>query len=294
MDDLKGKIRDWWASNPMTYGDVHGKTEYHTQESDVISVELGSREFFETADQRFYQWSTLLHTPEGRFGKIFPYAEMRGKPVLEVGCGMGCMAMNWAQQGAQLTAVDLNPVAVAQTRRRFEIFGLPGRIMEMDGATLDFPDSTFDYAYSWGVLHHSPNLKASLAEMRRVLKPGGRGGWMLYHRHSLLYGYTIWWLEGIAHLENHFLTPLELASRYSDGGHEEGNPHTWPVTREEVYQRYFVDFEDVRVRVLGADLERVIDQAVPRAGSSLFPRAVLKALARRWGWSLWITAKKPA
>ncbi len=62
--------------------------------------------------------------------------------------------MNWAKQGAHVTAVDLNPVAIAQTKRRFELLGLRGDIREMDANSLQFDDASFDYVYSWGVLHH--------------------------------------------------------------------------------------------------------------------------------------------
>ena len=51
----------------------------------------------------------------------------------------------------------------------------------------------FDYAYSWGVLHHSPNLGQSLAEMMRVTKPGGEFGIMLYNRRSFLH----WYMDGV-------------------------------------------------------------------------------------------------
>jgi len=290
-DNPKDTIRGWWASNPMTYGITHGGTEYKSGHEKSTSYELGTREFFETADQRFYGWNTPLHTPQDKFGNLFDYRQFQGKQVLELGCGMGCMAMNWAKKGADVTAVDLNPVAVAQTRRRFEIYGLTGNILEMDAENLNFQEGSFDFAYSWGVLHHSPNLKNALDEIFRVLKPGGATGVMLYNRDSFLYRYTIRTLEGYLHMENEFLNPLELASRYSDGGREEGNPYTWPVTKEEIGD-LFNKFKEIRIKVLGTDIEYVLDLALPRLGSWIFPRKLSRALGRRWGWSLWITAKK--
>src|SRR5262249_51813912 len=107
---LKSEIRDWWASAPMTYAQDHGATLYHRPDGTVERVELGSRRFFELADETFYRWNEPIRGPEGPFGRIFDYQRYRDAPVLEVGCGMGCMAMNWAQRGARLTAVDLNPV----------------------------------------------------------------------------------------------------------------------------------------------------------------------------------------
>lgn len=290
---LKSDIRDWWASNPMTYGAEHGVTEYGRPDGTVERVEIGSRRFFELADETFYGWNAPLHTEAGRFGRIFDYGRYRGGRVLEVGCGMGCMAMNWALQGAQVSAVDLNPVAVRQTTARFAAFRLEGDIKEADGETLPFADESFDFVYSWGVLHHTPGMRHALAELHRVLKPGGRVGVMLYNRRSLLYWYVMWYLEGIVNLESKFLTPLELASRYSDGDRRDGNPHTWPVTRREVRQDLMAQFAALEIETFGTDVPWILDHWFPELGSRLLPRPLIAAVARRWGWSLWITGEKP-
>ncbi|HLG71795.1 MAG TPA: class I SAM-dependent methyltransferase [Chloroflexota bacterium] len=252
---------------------------------------MGSREFFEQADSVFYRWNAALHTPEAPFGRIYDYEQYRGKSVLEIGCGMGCMAMNWAQRGAHIIAADLNPLAVEQTRRRFRLFGLRGEVLEADARRLPFADEAFSFVYSWGVLHHSPRIEDSIAECRRVLKRGGRLGIMLYNRRSLLYRYLVEHVEGRLNMERAFLTPLELASRYTDGHRHEGNPHTWPVTTREA-RALLSAFEDVHVRVLGSDVRDVLNTMCPLLGD-LLPRRGLEALARRWGWSLWITAARP-
>jgi len=221
------------------------------------------------------------------FDRLFPYGDFGpGSRVLEIGCGLGTMAMAWAKRGVDLTAVDLNPVSVAQTRRRFELFGLPGRIETMDARALELPDASFDYVYSWGVLHHSPALARSIAELFRVLRPGGRYGIMLYHRHSLLYGYLTRYLEGFLHDESRFLDPLGLASRYGDGARAEGNPHTWPVTRAEFRALLAPYSDDTTIRTLGTDLDSVLVFLLPGLGP-LLPAWARKPWARRFGWSLW-------
>jgi SAM-dependent methyltransferase len=288
---IKEQIRDWWAAAPMTYGERHGSTEFICPDGSVEAVEIGSRRFFELADERFYSWNTALHTQAGTFGAIFPYAAMRGRRVLEVGCGMGCMAMNWAARGAEITAVDLNPTAIAQTRRRFELFDLQGDIRQADAEALPFPDGTFDYAYSWGVLHHTPGTARAVAEIGRVLKPGAQAGVMLYHRRSFLFLMTVGFQEGFVNLERLFLDRLGLASRYGDGAREEGNPHTWPVTPQEVRAELFQSFRDINMRVLGSDIPPILSAWRRNLGERL-GKASLAALARRFGWSLWISARK--
>jgi ubiquinone/menaquinone biosynthesis C-methylase UbiE len=51
---------------------------------------------------------------------------------------------------------------------------------------LEFPDATFDAVYSFGVLHHTPDINAAVAEVHRVLRPGGSAYVMLYHKWSLV------------------------------------------------------------------------------------------------------------
>jgi len=269
----------------MTYAGVHGDTAYAGE-----TLEFGSRELFERADAVFYGWNTPLHGTRP-FERIFPYGRYRDHLVLEVGCGMGCMAMNWAREGARVTAVDLTPAAVTQTRRRLELFGLAGAVMRADGRSLPFQAGTFDYAYSWGVLHHSPELNRSLDELMRVLKPGGGFGIMLYHRHSFLYAYMVRFLEGFLHCEDRFLDPVALASRYGDGAREEGNPHTWPITRGEARAMLGRHSRDLEIDVLGTDLDSVFTFLIPGLGMRL-PRWFMKPWARRFGWSLWIHGHK--
>jgi SAM-dependent methyltransferase len=280
------KVQRWWAENPMTYGSTHGRTEY-----DDAAPELGTPEFFQRLDREFFGWNGPLHGTRP-FDRIFPYdAYSAGKRVVEIGCGLGTMAMLWAQAGASVTAVDLNPTSVTQTRRRFELLGLQADIRLMDATHLEFADAQFDYAYSWGVLHHSPNLPQSVAEMMRVLKPGGEFGLMLYNRRSILHWYMTEYLEGFLHRERRFLSSLELASRYGDGAREEGNPHTWPVTKREVREMLAPHAHGVDIRVLGTDLDVSFRWMLPGLGL-LAPRWMKKPWARRFGWSLWISGRK--
>lgn len=281
-----GEVRDWWADHPMTYGAEHGDTRYADGD-----VEFGSRAFFDRLDDEFYLWNRPLHGTRP-FDKLFPYGEYgAGKEVLEIGCGMGTMAMNWARTGAHVTAVDLNGTAVEQTRARFELHGLDGDIRSADARALEFADGQFDYVYSWGVLHHSPELERSITELVRVLKPGGGFGLMLYNRHSLLHAYMTRYIEGFLHRENKFLSHRELASRYGDDQRSEGNPHTWPVTAGEIKRLLGPHSSDLRVRRLGTELDSIFKFLLPGVGLVL-PVWAKKVWARRFGWSLWFAGHK--
>jgi SAM-dependent methyltransferase len=284
-------VKQWWARFPMTYGQNHGDLSWVTEEGIEERFDLGSREFFDTVDQNFYRWNSFLHEGDAKFGRIFPYARHRHGRVLEVGCGLGTMAMNWASQGAKVTAVDLNPGAVEQTSRRFNLFQVPGLVAQADGRVLPFANGSFDYVYSWGVLHHSPDLEQSLTELLRVLRPGGEYGVMLYHRQSIRYRYLIRYIEGFTAGESRFLEPLQLASRYTDGRDKEGNPHTWPVTAAEMRDIFGRNAGTVDVSCFGRDVDNHLKLLMPGVWR-LVPLALRKAWARRWGWSLWISGTK--
>jgi SAM-dependent methyltransferase len=94
--------------------------------------------------------------------------------VLEYGCGTGWITSELAQRGAHVAAFDISPEAVAQTQATLHAKGLDAKcdIRVMPGEALAFPDSSFDYAIGFAILHHL-ELERALAELHRVLKPQG-------------------------------------------------------------------------------------------------------------------------
>lgn len=282
---MSKKIQKWWAENPMTYGSEHGETEYNGKK-----FKMGSKSFFDQVDKEFYLWNKPLHH-EKPFDKLFPYIEYKGKEVLEIGCGLGTMLMNWAKNESICTAIDLNPTSVKQTKTRFNLYKLKASIDLGDANKLIFDNNTFDYVYSWGVLHHSSNIDKSIKELFRVLKPGGGFGIMLYNRNSIYQWYMTDYVEGFLHNERQWLSSLELNSRYGDGHREEGNPYTWPITKEEGVSFISPFSEDVKIRTLGTDLDSTFRLILPGVGKYI-PKFLKKPWARRFGWSLWFYGHK--
>src|SRR5438552_15100687 len=125
---------EWWEQNPMTY-----------DWEKTLHLPAGSREWFEEIDRRFLSSSYFARDREGKpFGRFLHPHLMAGREVLEVGCGMGTHAALLSKDGARLTAIDFTERAVRTTRRRFELFGLEGRIERADAEQLPFPDASFD------------------------------------------------------------------------------------------------------------------------------------------------------
>jgi ubiquinone/menaquinone biosynthesis C-methylase UbiE len=117
---------------------------------------------------------------------IAQFTRYHGKRLLEVGVGAGTDHLQWARAGAICHGVDLTAAAIETTRRRLELYGQRSELKHIDAETLPYPDATFDVVYSWGVIHHSERPEAIIAEIHRVLKPGGRFIGMMYGRHSVV------------------------------------------------------------------------------------------------------------
>src|SRR5258708_23698162 len=77
------------------------------------------------------------------------------------------------------------------------IFSLPGVALERDATSLEFSDAAFDVVYSFGVLQHIPEAQKAVAEIHRVLKPGGEVVAMVYNRTSINYQVEIMCLRRI-------------------------------------------------------------------------------------------------
>jgi SAM-dependent methyltransferase len=126
-----------------------------------------------------------------------PEESVRGKRVLEIGCGMGAHAELLTRRGARLTAIDRTPFAVGATTRRLEMKGLPHDVRLIDAEILPLPDREFDVVWSWGVIHHSRSTEAIVSQIARVLKPGGSLRLMVYYRPSLVYWLHCGFIRGV-------------------------------------------------------------------------------------------------
>jgi ubiquinone/menaquinone biosynthesis C-methylase UbiE len=96
-----------------------------------------------------------------------------GQKYLDVGCGNGAAPIYVAQTfGLNVTGVDVDPEQIVLAQKAAQ--RMPHtRFMHIDGRELPFGDGQFDLVFSNKVTHHIPNWLDALAEMVRVLKPGG-------------------------------------------------------------------------------------------------------------------------
>jgi ubiquinone/menaquinone biosynthesis C-methylase UbiE len=117
--------------------------------------------------QRRYE-ATLLE----RIGGL-----VEGKRVLEIGCGrgVGTEIIFERFRAGEVHAFDLDPDMVAQAENRLTRY-MPGllKLYVGDAAGIHEPDASFDAVFDFAIIHHIPNWKDAVAEVARVLKPGGK------------------------------------------------------------------------------------------------------------------------
>jgi SAM-dependent methyltransferase len=117
-------------------------------------------------DEDYLDHETWVRPAFERLGSL------AGKSALDYGCGHGMAAVVMARAGARVSAFDLSPGYVRETRERARANGVRIECLAADGEDLPFPDAAFDAIWGNAILHHLDLARAG-RELVRVLKPGG-------------------------------------------------------------------------------------------------------------------------
>src|SRR5439155_13252307 len=149
QQEWQKRNRTWWESNPMRY-----------DWGDRIPGKEFTREFYEEIDRRHFS-DAAHYTPPRQtpFDELIPFEALPKYDVLEIGVGNGSHAQLIAPHCRTYSGIDLTQYAVESTSHRLQIFGINGRVRQMDAEKMDFPDASFDFIWSWGVIHHSSNTE---------------------------------------------------------------------------------------------------------------------------------------
>lgn len=104
--------------------------------------------------------------------------KLEGRRVLEIGCGrgVGVEILYDRFKAEKVYAFDLDPLMVEAARRRLAKKYPRGgvHLMVGDAAAIPHPDAAFDAVVDFGAIHHVPDWRGAVREVRRVLRPGGR------------------------------------------------------------------------------------------------------------------------
>jgi len=167
----------WWEEKPMTYADWEQADRLPKSEEDFRKIE-----------------NYVLRT--GPWLKVwFENIALAGKSCIDIGSGSGIFSSMLARRGASVTAIDLTEAGANLTGETAKVFGAELKIVRTDVEHTPFASENFDFAFSWGVLHHTSNMEKAVSEMGRILRPGGAGMMMVYHRNSVVYNlHGLYWL----------------------------------------------------------------------------------------------------
>jgi len=184
---------------------------------------------------------------------VFQFDKWAGKSILEIGCGSGIDAVEFARNGAVVVAIDITDNAVQLTKDLAEeanqhIAVFKTSVDKMDTVKIKVGGNEevegFDCVYSYGVLHHIPDVDSVLKDAHRLLKPGGVIMAMLYNKDSILWAYSI--LKR-TRKEHPSMTDLQATAFYSE--RNEGCPYTKAYTKQEAIDLFGKYFKDVSVSV---------------------------------------------
>jgi len=115
----------------------------------------------------------------------FPVERVRGKLVLDAGAGLGRFCEVMLGQGAEVVAVDLSYAIDAARANLHDREGI--HFIQADIFRLPFRPETFDFVYSWGVLHHTPDPPRAFASLPPLVRKGGKLMIFVYARYNKAY-----------------------------------------------------------------------------------------------------------
>ncbi|MBI5420538.1 MAG: class I SAM-dependent methyltransferase [Deltaproteobacteria bacterium] len=167
MSEYKEESRRLWNANPC--GGRGGGLD---------DIEYATLDYFRAVRYRRYEVS------DPWIRKTIDFNAARGKRLLEIGFGIGTDLLSFCEGGAEVHGIDITDEHFRLAKRNFELHGRRAELNLCDAACIEFPSGYFDFVYSLGVLHHTPDTVRCVSEAYRVLKPGGRLILGVYHTFS--------------------------------------------------------------------------------------------------------------
>jgi 2-polyprenyl-3-methyl-5-hydroxy-6-metoxy-1,4-benzoquinol methylase len=263
-------VKDYWNARPCN---VRHST-----------AEIGTEEYFDQVEARKY--FVEPHIPG-----FAEFERWQGKNVLEIGCGIGTDTINFARAGATVVAVDLSSESLALAKRRADIFGVSDKIRFFEANAEELskyvPPQNFDLVYSFGVIHHSPSPESIVEEVsKNFTSKGSTLKLMVYHRRS-------WKVLWMALQENiHFAGLDQTIAKHSEA--QTGCPITYSYNTSTVRDLVGSDFEIQDIFV-----DHIFPYVIPKYVKYEYqmewyfrhlPKPWFRALERRFGWHLCLTA----
>lgn len=233
------------------------------------SKEVGTKEYFDEVEKRKYFIEP--HIP-----KFAEFKKWKDKRVLEIGCGIGTDSINFVRNGALLSCVELSEESLNICKKRFEVFGFQARFYlgNCEELTTFLPEEKYDLVYSFGVLHHTPNIHKAISEIKKYMHKDSVLKIMLYAKIS--------WKS------------IMIDAGFEQPEAQTGCPIANTYTHDEI-RLILKDFKIVSIRqehIFPYVVEKYVNYEYElQPWFKNMPKKMFRALEKRLGWHTLITAK---
>ncbi|AFY58475.1 methylase involved in ubiquinone/menaquinone biosynthesis [Rivularia sp. PCC 7116] len=132
------------------------------------TVKQWDEDYYHPIALKFYDWAIIDML---KMMEVEP-----GATVLDAGCGPGVHSIRVAKAGYRVCAIDISNTMLSEAQQRAKAENVADKIefYQKDLTKLDFPDNSFNYVFSWGVIIHIRDVEKALNELARIVKPGGK------------------------------------------------------------------------------------------------------------------------
>lgn len=169
---------------------LEAQKQWNSRACGELPGDKQSVDYFDAVAQDRYRQQPWMHD-------YFRYERFAGQHVLEIGIGQGTDMMQFAKAGAICHGVDITQNHLKLTALNATLRGFEVDLHEADAVNLPFADNSIDCVYSFGVLHHIPEIEHVISEIRRVLKPGGQVMIALYYKWSAFHIFKCLIMNGL-------------------------------------------------------------------------------------------------
>jgi ubiquinone/menaquinone biosynthesis C-methylase UbiE len=302
---MKTRFRKVMRENFGSQEEVQAYWDHTPCGSELSQRSRSSKEYFLEVENERYKY-------EGHIQDLILGLNPRNKKILEIGTGVGTDARKIIEQGGIYAGINVDGGSTDLTRAALDTFGLQGSVTQSSATDMNFADQTFDSVYSFGVLHHIPDVGKAVAEIHRVLNSDGQLLLMLYNKNSINYYLEILFFRKIAlrilsipgmirlfgalgfpatklarHIDlyknSNGMSAQEWLSRNTDGP---DNPYSRVYDEREVEELL-----SGRFQILSQDIYFFDYRHWGLFGRCL-PRAVTDLIGRKWGWHRIVRAQK--
>jgi SAM-dependent methyltransferase len=165
MKPTINEVKDFWNTRPCNIRHS-GK-------------EVGTKEYFDEVERKKF-------FVEPHIIDFTNFSSWNDKKVLEIGCGLATVGINFAFHGADYTGVELSEESLELAKKRFEVFEQSGKFYSGNAEELSsfVPAETYDLIYSFGVIHHSPYPEKIISEIKKYMNENSVLKIMLYAKDS--------------------------------------------------------------------------------------------------------------